>query len=327
VSSLARPQRSKGFTLVELLVVVTIIGILVALLLPAVQAAREAARRTQCQNHLKQIGLAVQQHEERYGHYPTGGWGYLWVGDPDRGVDHQQPGGWIYNILPFVEQEALHRLGAGKSAAEKRAAAAKVTQTSLPLFNCPSRRPAEPYPAIWNGGYNAYNADKVPKHARSDYAVNAGHNGPLNHAGPPNLAAGDTTWNWPSWISATTGICYLRSELKQSLVFDGTSNTYLVGEKYLMPENYYNGADHADNLSMYEGHDWDVNRWGNANLLPRRDRSGLCIISGFGSPHPGGCHFVFCDGSVRMVGYTIDATTHTRLSNRADRQPVDASRF
>ena len=79
----------------------------------------------------------------------------MWVGDPDRGVDHHQPGGWIYNILPFVEQEALHQLGTGKSAAEKRAAAAKVAETSLPLFNCPSRRPAEPYPAIWNGGYNS----------------------------------------------------------------------------------------------------------------------------------------------------------------------------
>ena len=91
-----------GFTLVELLVVITIIGILIALLLPAVQAAREAVRIVQCQNHIKQLSLGCLDHESATGRFPTGGWGWAWTGDPDRGTDWRQPGGWIYNVLPDI---------------------------------------------------------------------------------------------------------------------------------------------------------------------------------------------------------------------------------
>src|SRR5690349_21627560 len=100
-----------GFTLVELLVVIAIIGVLVALLLPAVQAAREAARRTQCANHLEQLSLGALLHEDTHQHLPTGGWNWYWSGDPDRGFDRRQPGGWSYTVLPFIEQKALHDLG------------------------------------------------------------------------------------------------------------------------------------------------------------------------------------------------------------------------
>ena len=92
---------------------ITIIGILIALLLPAVQAAREAARQLQCKNNLKQLSLGCLNHESLFKRFPTGGWGFAWTGDADQGTDRRQPGGWIYNVLPFIEQPAMHDLGAG----------------------------------------------------------------------------------------------------------------------------------------------------------------------------------------------------------------------
>ena len=97
----------KGFTLVELLVVIAIIAMLVTLLLPAVQAAREAARRTQCINNIRQLALGCLNHESAHSFMPSGGWGWSWVGDPDRGAGKEQPGGWGYAVLPFIEEGSL----------------------------------------------------------------------------------------------------------------------------------------------------------------------------------------------------------------------------
>src|SRR6185295_13979573 len=144
-----RPRAGWGFTLVELLVVIAIIAILVGFLLPAVQQAREAARRIQCANNLKQIGLAALNHESANKFYPSNGWGWAWVGDPDKGVGPTQPGGWIYNVLPYLEQQALHDSGAGLTGAAKSAALAKMTTTPVAAFNCPSRRKAIAYKAYY----------------------------------------------------------------------------------------------------------------------------------------------------------------------------------
>ncbi len=126
---------------------ITIIGILIALLLPAVQAAREAARQTQCRNNLKQLSLAFHLHEEAHGHYPTGGWTECWTGDPDQGVGILQPGGWEYNILPYIEQSVLHDMGAGLSVMDKAVQNGLRAQTPLATFDCPSRAPRRFAPA------------------------------------------------------------------------------------------------------------------------------------------------------------------------------------
>ena len=100
-------MKSRAFTLVELLVVIAIIGILIGLLLPAINAARESGRRTQCMNQVKQVGLACMQHESTNGFLPTDGWGWYWVGDPDRGYTRAQPGGW------HLQHPALHGVQTG----------------------------------------------------------------------------------------------------------------------------------------------------------------------------------------------------------------------
>ncbi len=324
-----REDRRRGFTLVELLVVIAIIGILIGLLLPAVQSVREAARRIQCANHLKQMGLGALNHEEAHGFFPSCGWGWAWIGDPDRGFGETQPGGWIYNLLPFVEQDALHNLGMGKSDSEKRAFAGEVANTPIAMFNCPSRRRAKPYTVYYSGGsFHAYNADNVPGHARSDYGANGG---PVVHVftGPSSVTDGENpNWSgWPGWMRTERGVSYLRSEVTMGDIKDGTTNTYFAAEKYMNPDHYETGVDGADNTSMYQGQDWDVQRWGNTVDLPYQDQSGVARWRSFGAAHANGFQAVFCDGSVRSLSFSIDGVTHQRLSDRADHQVVDASKL
>jgi prepilin-type N-terminal cleavage/methylation domain-containing protein len=309
------PSGRPGFTLIELLVVIAIIAILIGLLVPAVQQVREAGNRIQCMNNLKQIGLACHCHHDTYKRLPSGGWGWNWVGDPDRGSGRGQPGGWVYHILPFVEQQALR--GPGGALADKQAAALRLLATPLPLFNCPTRRTGGPYASNGTPYYVLDSAHAVypPLVARADYAANSGSQlSDEFFPGPTSLAQGDNpAYPWPN-TSGCTGLIFQRSEIRLTAVVRGTSNVYLVGERYLNADNYENGLDRADNESLYVGYDNDLNRMSAQAPLP--DQSGYSDYFAFGSAHAAGFGMCYADGSVRFLEYGIDLATHQQAGSR-----------
>ncbi|QDU57361.1 DUF1559 family PulG-like putative transporter [Aeoliella mucimassa] len=335
---LARHDHKRAFTLVELLVVIAIIGILVALLLPAVQAAREAARRSQCKNNLKQMGLAALNLESSQGHLPHSGWGWRWAGDPDGGYGDKQPGGWYYNILEFTENGSLRDLGSDGNYSRLTTAQkdqAKIcVSTSVPMFYCPSRRGAGYYPYVHSD--NFFNVTRPEVLGRNDYAANSGslfpgsiYEGPpapRSNAGMPEirdyldnfidhslprqirkngrLGNVDISGNGP--VLAVYGVRLAR-------ITDGTSNTLLFGEKHVAIDQYDNATSSGNDQGWNLGFDIDINRW--TQYPPAPDSDPLTYgdsrnFSIFGSAHSGGVQFVNCDGSVDMVDFDIDPTVY-----------------
>jgi prepilin-type N-terminal cleavage/methylation domain-containing protein len=341
-----RPARRRGFTLVELLVVITIIGILISLLMPAVQSAREAARWTQCNNNLKQLSLGCLNHAQQFGFLPGGGWGTNWVGDPNHGAGTKQPGGWVFNVLPFIDQQNVFALQAGLTGSAKSAAAVTMLSTPLVAFNCPTRRPLGLYPTWETAGYFssdcALSSTTVPTNvAKTDYAANGGDtytdptsfNGPNagTGGGPGTYAVGSATGSQSGWqtiAKTATGVVFGGSQLPMASITDGASNTYLLGEKYIDPDDYTNGNDLGDNENAYMGDNEDISRWANAGYsTPMQDTPGNAVRYDFGSAHANGFGMAFCDGSVHVISFFIDMTTHTHLANCHDGFAIDASKY
>ncbi len=333
----------KGFTLVELLVVIAIIGMLVGLLLPAVQQAREAARRMQCNNNMKQIGLACLNHESGNMRFPSGGWTYQYVGDPNRGFGKGQPGTWIYSLLPFLEQNALYQLGQSNDANAKTFATSDCLTTPINSFICPSRRTAKTYTVT--GSYSNCSNFSGNLGAKSDYAACFGSTVMQASASGADY---NTKVNKIKPATTPTGIIYDCSETRMGEVRDGTTNTYLAGEKFVYTDKYEDAYD-GDKLVMYAGiasgtensnfrsaGDFGTFTQSNGTISvngsnnpypPMQDRASTMTTTGnpyfaFGSPHAGGFGMAMADGSVQTISYSIDGAVHGCLANRKDNMPA-----
>ena len=345
-----------AFTLVELLVVIAIIGILLYLLSPAIQASRERARKAACQNHLKQLATAAQLHLNAQGYFPSGGWSGNFVADPNRGYGREQPGGWLFSLVEYIEESSLRTGAAAEDVSViPLGPGLKAFYSSAPsIFYCPSRREAKAYPfkQSGNGAWSLNVARDVlllPAVTKSDYAASSGDSvysaaeqfsdepqmwAPANYAALKTLPATWTTTSDPTTSYFQNGISYYRSEVRPAQVQDGLSKTYFCGEKHLAPE-YYDDVNPSnspammgDNQSAWAGFEWDNHRvawnpndrWSKDDYKPQQDAPGTGFAGcfAFGSAHAGSFNMAFCDGSVQVVGYDVDENVHRQQANRLD---------
>jgi prepilin-type N-terminal cleavage/methylation domain-containing protein/prepilin-type processing-associated H-X9-DG protein len=369
-----------GFTLIELLVVIAIIGVLIALLLPAVQKVREAANRISCSNNLKQIGLACHNFHDTYGRFPTCPDKFDAVGPanpngfpavpgiPDLGVAYDangapltikfQTGSWAYQILPFMEQDNLYILSdlmpvgstpaaavnavfltpangfygypLGSYAINVDTTAGPLRQTPVKTYNCPSKRGTTLYPGT--GGmvnfidYAAAHPWDVPMPVYSDG---------LSWSDTGSTAL--TWWGQEGWHGVL--VSNRAGKITFAQIQDGTSNTIMVGEKFIPPQ-YYQGGWNTDQFGLVGGFWVDDRRstgimqsavGGGGDVLglsnPARDINLNQMPAGsddwraifqFGAAHPAGMNAVFADGSVHNVKYGIDPQVFNALGNRDD---------
>ncbi len=331
------PHRA-AFTLVELLVVIAIIGILVGLLLPAVQQIREAARRTSCLNNLKQIGLAAQNFESAFKTFPTAGGAAEEYWYESTGSKHgYESGGWMFQILPYIEQNSLH------DQRKQGWDGGGLVDTPVGLFNCPSRGDRF---GSWFGVFPV---------ALGDYA---GVMGSWN-----DVAGWGFAWNlgqnenptereyvWTGIISRgghvnlATNTVFKMEPTRFGSIHDGTSNTAMFMEKAVSQFHYSidnaNGAyDWWELVGYYTGADWptmriigpagaepEVGILGDGEKRPAwivANAAGRKTEFGFGSAHAGTINAVFGDGSTHTIDGSVDLDLMNRVGKRDDGTTVD----
>lgn len=299
-------ESRRAFTLVELLVVIAIIGILVGLLLPAVQAAREAARRMQCQNNLKQLGLASHNFEGVQRYLPP-----AFIGDNSEPLDSWAT--WNALILPHLEGSNVYNLFDLHYLTSEQPRAAYETQ--IPTYICPSR----PTPVLSIGDF------ATPGGALSDYAASFGtaaqyikSNGAIIPAVPQRVTADP---------SGKPYLAQWKLQLRFADLLDGTSNVALFGEKHIRPNSLrgknedrsaYSGIRNTHRRMMGVSPDGTQVR----PLLPANAQTPPLANSSFGSAHIGICQFVFGDGSVHAISNAADISVLSDLVRRADGNPV-----
>jgi len=267
------PQR-RAFTLVELLVVIAIIGILIAMLLPAVQAAREAARRAQCTNHLKQLGLAMHNYHSALNCFPPG---FMVAG-----LTGTTPGGWAWGVflMPYIEQSPLRdKLSVTRYTLEQVVndpTLLPLLQTDLSVFRCPS----SPI-----GPLRTHLGAPNPKVASANYTCCRGF---YSFTGPTHLT------------KRNNGVFYGESATRIQDVTDGTSNTFALGERTAFGTNLQNDATWPSWCGPGGGGAMNTVSSAVSDRLNHPTSTGA-----FSSHHPGGAVFCFVDGSARFISETI----------------------
>ena len=308
-------RRPRGFTLVELLVTITIIAVLVALLLPAVQAAREAARRSRCINNLKQIGLAMHNYQGAFGVFPPGSASV--IGGP---LEDYGPGwGWgsmllsqleqvnLYNSINFVKQIPHIELGTAR-------------RTLLATYLCPSSTGDSPV-SVSGPFFDGSTRVIVDDLAASQYVASAGQKS--------RKATGDFN-----------GVFYPNSGNGLGSLLDGSSSTLMVGERSRnLADAVWSGIIPTANFCTNPS--WPVQACEQPNAMvlgftgPSSPGSAwfespsnpVGRADAFASLHPGGCNFLFCDGSVRFVKQSIDPRVFSGLSTRAGSEIIGSDQY
>ncbi len=304
---LTKLQHSRGFTLIELLVVIAIIAILIALLLPAVQQAREAARRTQCRNNLKQIGLALHNYLDTHRVFPASCYKTL-NQDTSPTTENRRATHWSAMILPFMDMGPLYNtLVFGQDAGWNTGANLTARRQLIPAFQCPSAPDRRTYDYDSTTGLAVYNYGVVMSGSIGNPASRPGEN---KHYMDDNFPNDSTRHN---------GSFNQNTFFSTRDISDGTSNTVAVGERYR------SAATDADNntyrryggIGTENAQDEHAQFSGSIGTTINSTSGTQYGYAGFSSKHTGGAHFLLMDGGVRFISENIADQVRLSLGSRA----------